>query len=298
MYSKRTRLLCAAFFILGVLVAIVLVSWPEPYFAPLFTIQVSARINTRKSFATDGEESLKSGRTTVRISPCGVIKAIEVPLANPADAVPGPGDHQQQPKCLSVVPAYILHLELNSDSDVQGLVNYWGKGGREKLIAPLLSSLARVPGGGSINISYFLPTFARLRLYTYPESWNDDSVTKQDCVFTSLNFFNERPDTNLFDLAYREKYINEQYFAVKEDPSFGDLVVLLNEQDEVFHACVYIAEGFVFTKNGFNAAQPWVVMKMSDMLHFYDAAAKSRHILFLRLKRFAEPNQAVELRKS
>ena len=40
---------------------------------------------------------------------------------------------------------------------------------RGKAMKPFLASLARVPGGISVSISYFLPEFARMRLYTYPD---------------------------------------------------------------------------------------------------------------------------------
>src|SRR5262249_41170976 len=136
----------------------------------------------------------------------------------------------------------------------------------------------------ALNVSYLLPPFARLRLYTYPEAWNDLTAARQDCVFTSLNFFKETIDTNLFDLACREQILNSDYVLVHDEPSFGDIVSLLDRDNQVFHMCVYIADGFVFTKNGVNSAQPWVLMKMTDMLAMYDAAEKSRRIVFLRNK--------------
>jgi hypothetical protein len=110
------------------------------------------------------------------------------------------------------------------------------------------------------------------------------TAAKQDCVFTSLNFFNQTVDTNLFDIAWREKYFNTEYAAIKDEPAFGDLVTLLDASNQALHTCVYIADDFVFTKNGVNNAQPWVLMKMSDMLGLYSSPQKFRRILFLRHK--------------
>ena len=42
-------------------------------------------------------------------------------------------------------PAYRLRLRVTPDSDIDALAKYWGKGGREKRIKPLLSALAKVP---------------------------------------------------------------------------------------------------------------------------------------------------------
>ncbi|MEY2427174.1 MAG: hypothetical protein QOJ40_59 [Verrucomicrobiota bacterium] len=201
-----------------------------------------------------------------------------------AESVLKPAEFNDLLQALYVTPSYLLRLQVNPDSDVTALVKYWGKGGRERIIAPLISSLAKVPGGASINISYLLPPFARLRLYTYPEAWNDMTEAKQDCVFTSLNFFNETMNTNLFDLACREKYFNSEYAAIKDEPSFGDLVTLLDSENQAIHTCVYIADNFVFTKNGVSDAQPWILMKMSDMLGMYSSPQKFRRVVFLRRK--------------
>lgn len=47
---------------------------------------------------------------------------------------------------------------------------------------------------------------------------------------------------------------------------------------------MYVADDFVFTKNGVNPEQPWVLMKLSDMLMLYYPADKSGKIRFLRRK--------------
>jgi hypothetical protein len=193
-----------------------------------------------------------------------------------------PGEFNDVIETLYQVPAYILRLHVTPDSDIEALVQYWGKGGREKLIAPLLNSLAKVPGGGSFNISYFLPEFARLRLYTYPYAWSDPSVSKQDCFFTSMNFFNTKPNTNFLDRAYTARVLQNEYVRVEQRPSFGDVVALSSSAGDIFHTCVYIADDFVFTKNGVDPEQPWVLMKIVDMLMLYYPTDRSGHISFLR----------------
>src|SRR5262249_33728714 len=68
------------------------------------------------------------------------------------------------------LPAYRLRLRIYTNSNINELVKYWGKGGREKKIRPLLESLGYVQrtNGTSLNVSYMLPPFARLRLDTFP----------------------------------------------------------------------------------------------------------------------------------
>ena len=195
-----------------------------------------------------------------------------------------PDDFKDLVSSLYAVPTYLLRLRVAPDADVDSLIKYWGKGGREKLVAPLLTALSHAPGGGAINISYFLPPFARLRLYTYPEDWQDPTAPKQDCFFTAMNFFNETPDTNFFNTAYSKRVLDTEYVAIKEEPAFGDIVTLFNGAGDPVHTCVYIADDFVFTKNGVNAAQPWVLMRMPDMLMIYFAHETSGKMLVLRRK--------------
>jgi hypothetical protein len=125
-----------------------------------------------------------------------------------------------------------------------------------------------------------------LRLYTYPETWDDPTASKQDCFYTAMNFFNEMPDTNFFDGTYCQTVLQSDYEPVNEAPLFGDLITLFNPAGQAVHICVYVADDFVFTKNGINPAQPWVIMKLSDMMMIYYPAEIKGRVLFLRRKTF------------
>jgi hypothetical protein len=181
-------------------------------------------------------------------------------------------------------PAYFVRVHLTADSDVNSLVKYWGKGGRERLIAPLLTSLTKAPEGRDLGVGYFMPPFARCRLYTYPYTWNDHPAGRQDCFFTSMNFFNSSPNTNFFDRAYTSRVLRSEYSCVQDPPAYGDIVALSNASGEIFHTCVYIAEDFVFTKNGADTEEPWVLMKLPDVLMLYNCPDRSGCLSFFRRK--------------
>jgi hypothetical protein len=104
-----------------------------------------------------------------------------------------------------------------------------------------------------------------------------------------LNFFNETLDTNFFDGTYSKKVLDSEYQPVNDDPTFGDIIALFNDDGDAIHTCVYIADDFVFTKNGINSAQPWVLMRMADMLLIYYNVDQTGRILFLRHKGFETP---------
>ena len=66
---------------------------------------------------------------------------------------------------------------------------------------------------------------------------------------------------------------------------FGDMLMLFGPNDEALHLCVYVADDFVFTKNGVNPAAPWVIMRLEDVLVVYYPPEKaSGKMLYLRRK--------------
>jgi hypothetical protein len=186
-------------------------------------------------------------------------------------------------KVLYRVPTLRMHLRVTPDSDLEALVKYWGAGGRASGVRPLLEALARNPGGGSINVACLLPPFARSRLYMYPEAIADPAAAQEDCFFSALNFFNDPPDVRFLDLETTRNTLRTEYRAVGDPPVFGDLLALLDEKGGGIHACIYVADEVVFTKNGETALEPWVLMRMPDLLACY-APDKPPRVLHLRRK--------------
>jgi hypothetical protein len=162
----------------------------------------------------------------------------------------------------------LVQLVIDETSDLDAVEAYWDYPGRPKGLRKLLESLARAPGGGELDIAHLLPPFARKRLYTFPEPSADPSTPKRDCVWTSLNFFNDQPDDRLADPGYAQKLIAQQYERV-DSPRFGDIAVLLTPSKQSVHSAVYLADDLVFTKNGFSEMQPWMLMTLADVVTYY-----------------------------
>jgi hypothetical protein len=62
----------------------------------------------------------------------------------------------------------------------------------------------------------------------------------------------------------------------------ADLVFLLNAQDGVIHSAVYITDDVVFTKNGINYAQPWILMHEKMMIGIFSALEPVKVAYFRR----------------
>lgn len=167
------------------------------------------------------------------------------------------------------VPALLMRVRIYPDTDVKELLSYWGKGGRASQIKPLLDSLTRLTNSSRLNVEYFLPPFARLRLNTFPNPATDPMAIRQDCFWSAMNFFNESPDPQYYDQQSTIRALRENYYLTREKPAFGDRIMLKDKNDMALHMCVYVADGVVFTKNGADFKAPWVLMKLSDMLALY-----------------------------
>lgn len=200
-----------------------------------------------------------------------------------------PSEFEELVGALYRVPAYALQVHVNPEADVEAIIRYWGKGIRDKSVAPLVKGLARVPGGGSISLGALLPPFVRSRLYTYPDAWQDANAPREDCFYTSMNFFAETPDTNFFRKEYTQSILATDYDLVNGDFTFGDRVLLVNSANRGVHMCVYVAGDFVFTKNGINRAEPWVVMKLEDVLRIYFGSQPGGRLVVYRQKESSTP---------
>ena len=179
-------------------------------------------------------------------------------------------------------PTWIVRLRVKPDSDINALVAYWGRG-REQKLRPLLQSLAKTSHGESMDIAEFLPPFAQSRLYTFPDPEGDPAVLQQDCFYTSMNFFNDPPDPRFTNIQNTREELQKDYVVASPPGHFGDVVLINDDAGNGIHACIYIADDFVFTKNGYSSARPWVLMKMSDVLACFPSE-KPQHFVFWRRK--------------
>jgi hypothetical protein len=172
-------------------------------------------------------------------------------------------------KALAREPTYMLRLVVSPQSDVESLVHYWGRGGREKEVRPLIEAMANIEGSNIIAVAYLLPPFARSRLYTYPIPAETGKALRQDCHWSALNFFSEQPDDRHCEPAEVFRTLTQDYYRVYSNPQLGDVIEFLDETGAGRHAAVYIADDFVFTKNGVSSSRPWMLMKLAELKDYY-----------------------------
>ena len=172
-------------------------------------------------------------------------------------------------KVLGRKVSLLVQLRLHPDTNLDEVIRYWERGGRNKDIEPLLRSLPRPPGGFALDIAHLLPRFARGLLYTYPEPNSDADRVQRDCHWTSLNFFASTPNDQFADEAVATAKLRNDYYPIVGDPTFGDIIVFQRSNGLVYHSCVYIAADIVFTKNGRTPQTAWQLMQLADLLPWY-----------------------------
>lgn len=193
--------------------------------------------------------------------------------------IPERTDRLRVLKAVSRQPSYLVRLKLNTDSDVAALSRYWSVGKRRKDVFPILESLAQVRGGERIDVSHLMPQFARARLYTYPAR-HEILGANHDCFWTALNFFNDPPDEQMGDVEYSTAVFKKDYSIVSGAPRLGDILVYGNNEKGAFHTAVYVAGGFVFTKNGTRVSSPWLLMILSEMKKFYAQFENTKIVIY------------------
>lgn len=183
-------------------------------------------------------------------------------------------------KTLCRIPTVMLKLHVTPESDVDALVQYWGREETAREVAVLLKSLAKMPQGATLDIVHLLPRFARERLYRFPDKSEREIVVQQNCFWTALNFFNGEPDDRLAENEFLNNTIKTKYTRINEEPQFGDLVGLADSSGRIIHCSVYIADDTVFTKNGGYHLKPWVLMTVPDMVTRYAMMGARQKVIF------------------
>ena len=177
-------------------------------------------------------------------------------------------------KTLSRDATFIVHLKLSKNSDIEALVNYWGRGGRTQNVRPIIESLVRSGTDQGINIIHLLPSFARRKLYTYSSRLDAKTRPKRDCNWTAANFFNETPDDRFCDPREVANTLRNDYRWVHGDLQLGDIAVVLDANNMSVHSAVYVADDLFFHRCGPGASAPWTLARGKDLVNYYPRSKK------------------------
>lgn len=164
----------------------------------------------------------------------------------------------------------MLQLVLEDTTNLNDLGTYWVKGHSKKRIIPFLESMRASGQGRPIycDIIHLFSAFMRQLLYTYPDLSLAKNGRFPDCHWTSLNFFNFAPREYYLNTKLAADVVLQDYNPVEAPYEFGDVLMFIRDGGAV-HSCVYIADDIVFTKNGENIVNPWMLSRLEEVQDVY-----------------------------
>lgn len=169
-------------------------------------------------------------------------------------------------KALSRTQTTILRVRLDGEADARKIRDYWSAGtANAKDFLPLLESVATNKDVRHLDVAHLLPPTARKLLYTFPTPAMAVGGRYPDCHWTSLNFFNPVPESRLADVAGATAFTLENLQPAEPPFTYGDVLFFLDGNGNAIHSCVYLADDFVYTKNGANVLSPWLIMDLDEV---------------------------------
>ena len=186
-------------------------------------------------------------------------------------------------RTLTRVRSLVIGLRLPLTVNRAAFVDYWTA---DQVGTPRLAFIRAVTQRRAqqvIDITHFLPSAFRLRVYSFPELELGLKGRLPDCHWTSLNFFNAEPKDMYLDTRQAAEHLLKDYVAVDAPYRYGDVLCFL-DGGEGLHTCVHIVDDIVLTKNGDSILAPWTLMQLKDVDEVYRRSPSTR-IQAYRLKK-------------
>ncbi|MCB1064525.1 MAG: hypothetical protein KDN20_16605 [Verrucomicrobiae bacterium] len=190
--------------------------------------------------------------------------------------IPDPESRIAFAKLLLRTPTLMVNLRFPGQSDIEKMRRYWSSDGQNSSSLPLLDSLidsAKEEKPASIDLVYLLPPVPKSLLFTFTRSDSGVGSSFPDCFWTALNFFSSEPNQRYFDPVLKT-VVEEDWSPVSPPYQFGDLMIFYApDLSTARHACNYIADDIVFTKNGRSMFRPWVLQRLEKVRAEYGATS-------------------------
>jgi hypothetical protein len=178
-------------------------------------------------------------------------------------------------RAITRVRSLLVELKLPLKEGRATFIDYWSAGTLNTDRTPFLVAITRRRAPQLIDITQFLPTLARRRVYTFPTAAMALKGRLPDCHWTSLNFFEEEPKDLYLDSAKASEHLLADYVAIDPPFKFGDVLCFL-DKGEGLHTCVQVADDIVLSKNGESILAPWTLMPMKDVDDVYRRSPDTR----------------------
>ena len=172
---------------------------------------------------------------------------------------------------LSRKKTMVVRLKITKQTDLLALEDYWTMGYKQKNILPILKSVFTTPGVETLDLVHLLPPTPRKCLYTFPTISDGLLGNWRNCYWTAANFFRVHPNDRFIKTNQFTNQLQSSWESISQPYRLGDILVIYNpENNQAIHACVYIADDIVYTKNGSSPLTPWMFTKQDLMVQRYN----------------------------
>ena len=178
-------------------------------------------------------------------------------------------------RTITRVRSLLVELKLPLKEGRTTFIDYWSAGSLNAERVPFLAAITRRRAPQLIDVTQFLPTLARRRVYTFPTAAMGLKGRLPDCHWTSLNFFEEEAKDTYLDSGVASQHLLTAYVAIDPPYKFGDVLCFL-DNGEGLHTCVQVADDIVLTKNGESILAPWTFMSLKDVDDIYRRSPDTR----------------------
>ena len=183
---------------------------------------------------------------------------------------------------LSRTRCQLVSLAPFTAAEAPAIIDYWSARGRNQEVISVLMSSASSNPPGPIDLVHLLPPVPRSLLFTFAPPDSMVANARPDCFWSTRNFFSPEISQRFLDITYEDTSF-EGWVPVSPPYELGDVILVLDQRDsaKVHHACNYLADDLVFTKNGASRLRPWVIQTLDEMKDVYHSEGVTR-LQFLR----------------
>jgi len=230
-------------------------------------------IPTDKSIVLLNDRSVPSStRDTIRQWSCGYGKYTLI-YGFPCllSAIPDPAEKTRLMKLVSRQDTYLLRLHITPETDINALKDYWGRAFWALDVSAFLQSLKEVSAGTWLDVIELLPPIPTALLYTYPLPQNplNGPVRRHDCHWTTFNFFRDPADERYADPNFVLEKLRNDFYPIYSDPRYGDVILFSKPDGITIHSAIFLADNFVYSKNGDTPLNPWIITTLPELLDYY-----------------------------
>lgn len=184
-----------------------------------------------------------------------------------------PEKERQLLRILTRTRTLIARLDLGNKPDISELQRYWAPLQQSFNSRPLLEAVSRTSGVDSLDIAHLLPKGPRSQLFTFPSQDDCLSGRAPDGIWTAINFFNPHPLPIYLGSETLSHHLETRFRPASSPLRFGDLLLLSPENtkgpEAPLHACVYLADDLVYTKNSAHLMSPWILSRLRDVAAYH-----------------------------